>query len=151
MLESKSYLKHFFKQVCSYIFREGAIKNVAQEYSPLYGKDRKNPEFPNSGDYSMKSLNSQNIIYESPSIINYSWAIISGLRYLYIVHSEWLQEKWSDISKLKNLALTTTCVMYITFIIVSVGGFAWVAIPSGWPKRSFILYGSTGNLKNIFS
>jgi hypothetical protein len=84
-------------------------------------------------------------IYKVVISLNFfSWAIISALRYAYIVNSDWLHSKYPDPKKLRIISLMSVILLYITFILISVGGFVLLALPSGWPKRSFIIYGSTG-------
>jgi hypothetical protein len=69
-----------------------------------------------------------------------SWSVISVLRYIFIEHQEWLNNKWPDVAKLKPLTIFAQLASFFSLLALSVLVYTISASPYGWPKKSFIKY-----------
>jgi hypothetical protein len=67
-----------------------------------------------------------------------SWSLISVLRFLYLEHPTWLDNKCPDVKKLRILSLLAQFGLYLLLIIMNVTLIASVAVPYGWPEKTFI-------------
>jgi hypothetical protein len=65
------------------------------------------------------------------------WCVLSIMRYVYIVHKDWLEAKFPENKKL--IAFTLGHVWMIFFFILSAVGLTFRATvaPYGWPRKSY--------------
>ena len=76
-----------------------------------------------------------------------SWCILSILRYIYVIHNDWLYRKFSKTSTIGNLALAAIFLTYSVGMSINLTAY----ILSGWPRKKmseaptsvFILRGIT--------
>jgi hypothetical protein len=59
------------------------------------------------------------------------WAVLSALRYLYIVHENWIHDQFSKPAYVSWVGLA--CILFLFF--VSLSGNLFILITRGWPKN----------------
>ena len=58
------------------------------------------------------------------------WSILSGLRYLLIIHESWIRSKFPNLSTLGQIAILALFLLFFS----NLGLILSVSIASGWPK-----------------
>ena len=67
-----------------------------------------------------------------------SWSVISVMRYIFIEHQDWINNRWPDVTKLKPHAIFAQFASFFFFLFFNTLGYAIGASPYGWPQKSFI-------------
>lgn len=67
-------------------------------------------------------------------------AIISVVRYIYLDHTEWVNKKWPDPSKLMPIIVSSLFGIFFISIGITVCLVFALAHPFGWPEKSFLDY-----------
>ena len=63
--------------------------------------------------------------------------VISGLRYLFILHQDWLDSHWPEPRKLRQAGLASVFGLLFLQISINTVTFMLLAKPYGWPQKSF--------------
>ena len=63
--------------------------------------------------------------------------VISGLRYLFILHQDWLDSHWPEPRKLRQAELASVFGLLFLQISINTVTFMLLAKPYGWPQKSF--------------
>jgi len=58
-----------------------------------------------------------------------TWLVMSALRYIYIVHSDWVHKTFSEARTLAIVSITAICVIFCISMSIAVSTF----IKNGWP------------------
>jgi hypothetical protein len=64
-----------------------------------------------------------------------SWCVLSVLRYLYIMHNNWLHNKIPEPRTIGNLGVAAT---FLTFMLVLSVNLLAAVLLTGWPRKGFV-------------
>ena len=55
------------------------------------------------------------------------------------VQNEWVDSKWPDLAKLKEIGVISVFALYIFLVAFPITAFLVVALPYDWPETSFLI------------
>jgi len=103
--------------------------------------------------FQFKSWMSLNLVFNFLSLVFHtnSWAVISVLRYLYILQSDWIHQQFQDPKKLRVLTLCILFFFYFIFIGSNCLAFKLIMLPTEGTVTSSFLMDASEDSKRLFS